>query len=54
MLEEKMAVIEEVHTLRPNEIISLEHDKLVLNSFVSNAPVVVNYKEGKVRILYIE
>lgn len=44
----KEAVIDEVHYIKPNQSIRLEYPNIVPGSFVCNAPLVVNYKEGKV------
>jgi hypothetical protein len=53
MSEDKMAAIDEIHYMGANETVRLEHSPLVVGSFVSNVPVTVNYKEGKMTSMHL-
>ncbi len=44
-----MPVIDEGHWIAPGKTIRLEHDNIVIYSFSSNLPVIVNYKNGTIR-----
>jgi len=52
MSEDKMAAIDEIHYMGANKTVRVEHSPLVIGSFVSNVPVNVNYKEGKITTLH--
>lgn len=47
-IKRKLTVVDEIHYMAPNTTIRLEHDNLVVNSFSSNFPVIVNYKKGTI------
>lgn len=49
---DKEAVIHEVHYMEPNQTIELNHPNVVINSVVTNVPVLVNYKEGKITSMH--
>lgn len=51
-LKTKIAIIDEEHYVVPNTTVRLEHDNIVVNSVVSNVPVNINYKEGKITTLH--
>lgn len=51
-LQPKDAVIDQVYYMKPNQTIRLTHPNIVINSFVSNKPVTVNYKEGKITSMH--
>jgi len=46
----KKRVIGEVHYALPGQTVAFNHCNIVKGSFVSNFPVIVNYKNGTFRV----
>lgn len=44
----KESAIDEVHYMKPNTCVRLEHPNVVVSSVVSNVPVTINYKDGRI------
>jgi hypothetical protein len=51
-MSEKDAVIDQVYYMEPNQTVRLTHPSVVIGSVVSNVPVTVNYKEGKITTMH--
>lgn len=52
LLQPKETAIDEIHYLKPNQTIRLAHSSIVIGSFISNKPVTINYKEGKITSMH--